>query len=168
MAIINKSNYPYVVVEKLIDNIAEEFPEYRVKHYSGEFIDEEELERQLKSNGPTVLVDVESIESIVEQTSSDKRSVKDTIYFDIYCANQRRLRDFTEQHIQAYVMAAQVRAAVSGFVITTTDDPSGNTIHSNGLAYSLGIERAISNEHVSVYLLRAAVQITHDLDYVIT
>jgi hypothetical protein len=151
----------------MIDFIADLNPQWKVDHYSGEFGDEDEFIEQVKTNRPTVLVDIETISMDEVKSSSDKRAIHDDIEITIYCAVGRKKRDFKVQQIEAYSLAVLVRNALIGERAIAVADSSGNKAHSDGVIMPGTITKTMSNQHLSVYELLAVVPILTDLDYAI-
>ena len=134
---------------------------YKVKHYAGEFLAEDNMER-LKADLRQfnhILYDMELIEEI--ESDSTQRMPQDIFSFLIFCATS----NFFDESIMwksSYALAWDVRRMFQGVEIVSTPD-----IHGSGIFVPQSIERELHVPGLSVHTLRIDVELTHDVDGVI-
>ena len=131
---------------------------YKVKHYAGEFLAEDNINR-LKgdvSQFPHVLYDVELIEEV--ENDNTQTMPEDTFAYIIFCCHSN-VFDEAIQWSSSYELAWDVRTAFQGLAFA-----SAPNVVANGFFIPSTIERELHVPGMSVHTFRLEVQIIHDIN----
>ena len=134
---------------------------YKVQHYAGEFLAEDNLERLTGAvkQFPHILYDVELIDEV--DTDGTQTMPEDTFSFIIFCCHS----NFFDESIQwrsSYELAWDVRAGFQGVEFANTPD-----IVANGFFIPKSIERELHVPGMSVHTFRLEAQVVHDVSGVL-
>jgi len=131
---------------------------YKLKHYAGEFLAEDNLNRLVAdvSQFSYVMWDVEMIDETGE--NSDLTMAEDTFSLILFCCVSNRFSE-SSQWSSSYDLAWDVRRAFQGVSFDNVAD-----IHSNGYFTPLSIERELHVPGMSVHTFRMDATIVHDVN----
>lgn len=130
---------------------------YKVQHYAGEFLAEDNLNR-LKADVtqfPTVLYDVEVIEEM--DNDNTQTMPEDNFSYIIFCCHSN-VFDESIQWRSSYELAWDVRQGFQGVKFDNTPD-----IVAEGYFIPKTIERELHVPGISVHTFRLEAEIIHDL-----
>lgn len=135
---------------------------YKLKHYAGEFLAEDNLDNLVADvrEFPYVMYDIETIDET--DIDASQTMPKDTFGFIIF-ACVSNVFDASLQWSASYDLAWDVRRAFQGVKFAATKD-----VTSNGFFVPLSIERELHVPGMSVHTFRMDVEITHDVNGVLS
>lgn len=135
---------------------------YKVEHYAGEFLAEDNLNRLIAnvSQFPHVLYDVELIEEI--DTDNTQTMPEDNFAYIIFCCHSN-VFDESIQWRSSYELAWDVRQGFQGIMFESTPN-----LVANGFFIPQTIERELHVPGMSVHTFRLEAQIIHDIHGVVS
>lgn len=140
----------------------EDGQKYKVQHYAGEFLAEDNLNRLVAdvSQFSYVMYDIETIDET--DIDSTQTMPEDTFSFIIFCAVSNRFSE-SSQWSTSYDLAWDARRAFQGISFEAEPD-----IHANGYFTPLSIERELHMPGMSVHTLRIDATVIHDVNAVVS
>lgn len=135
---------------------------YKLVHYAGEFLAEDNLER-LKadvSQFPHIMWDIETIDET--DIDASQTMPEDTFSFVLFCCVSNRFSE-SSQWSASYDLAWDARRAFQGLEFENQKD-----IHANGYFTPLSIERELHVPGMSVHTLRLDASVIHDVNAVLS
>lgn len=135
---------------------------YKIQHYAGEFLAEDNLDRLVSdvSQFPYIMYDIETIDET--DVDSTQTMPEDTFSFILFCCVANRFHE-SSQWSSSYDLAWDARRAFQG--VEFENEPE---IHANGFFIPLSIERELHVPGMSVHTLRIDASVIHDVNAVVS